>query len=279
MKRILLVFMLSFVLGLPLAMAQQTDKKAEDTAKTATEEQAQDAKPAEEKPKVETALEKANKMIKQAQKAVSRLKDFTATFSKKEWKDGKQLDKEVTQMKWRKNPRSVYMKWIGETDKGQEILWIKGKNDNKLKAHQGGFLKFVAVNLDPNGNMAMKKSRHPVMEAGFDHTVHLIAKDMKLCNEHPDWGCKVKDIGVQKVNGVKSYCYEAETPKDKHKEFYSYKAHICMDLKRHLPNKVQIYDYEDGKVRLVENYNYENVKVNVGLTDKDFDADNKEYNF
>jgi len=277
MKQRILVLMLALVIGIPFAFAQETDKAEEEKVAAATTETA--PAPAEEKPKVETPLEKASKMIAQAQKAVKRMKDFTAIFSKKEWKKGKQLDKEVTDMKWRKHPRSVYMKWIGKVDKDQEMIWVKGKNDNKLKAHQGGFLKLINVNLDPNGSMAMKKSRHPVMEAGFDHTVDLIAKDMKLCTKNPDWGCVVKDIGMQKVNGVKSYCYEAETPKAEHKEFYAYKAHICMDVKLKLPNKVQIWDKEDGKIRLVENYSYKKVKVNVGLSDKDFDPDNEEYKF
>jgi hypothetical protein len=269
MKRWFWFAMILLCAGLPFAFAQEQPPATDNEAAAAVDA----------KPQVDPAFQKAADMVKMGKATMAGLKDFTATFNKHEWKGGKMLSPETVFMKWRRNPRSVYMKWIGEHNKNQEIIWVKGKNDNKIKAHQGGFLKLIAVSLDPLGSMAMKESRHPVMHAGFDHTVELIAKDMKLSMDHPDWGTKVKDLGVQSIHGAKSYCYEATMDKKAHPEFYAYKALICMHLGLKVPNKVHIWDYEDGQVRLVEEYSYQDIKLNVGLTDKDFDPDNEEYAF
>ncbi|RJO73039.1 MAG: DUF1571 domain-containing protein [Myxococcales bacterium] len=228
-------------------------------------------------PPADDPMAKAQRLVGEMQAAVGRVSDFTANFYKKEYKKG-QLPQEIAFMKWRNKPRTVYMKWIGVEKKNQEIIWGEGKNDGKIHAHKGSFPD-LTVNLGTNDWMAMKDNRHPITDSGFPHTVGLIAKDMKLAQQHPDWKVSVKDLGTMKVYGAASACYEAETDKAAHPEFYGYKALICMHNALKLPTKVQIWDKEDGKVRLVEDYGYENIKVNVGLSEKDFDPENKEYNF
>ncbi len=264
------------------ALAEEPETKpAAPPAAEATKDQAKDntTETAAPAPLIEEkTIDKVMKMINQAKSSVKRMKDFTSIFYKKEYKD-KQLPQEKTLLKFRKNPRSVYMKWIGKANKDREMLWVKNKNDGKIKAHEGGFLKLINVNLDPFGSMAMKDNRHPVTEAGFPHTVMLISKDMSLIQQHPDWGATIKDHGIKTIYGAKSHCFEAKMSKNKHPEFYAYQAYICMDLKLKLPNKVKIWQKEDGKVRLVEDYGYEKTKVNIGLSDKDFNPDNEEYKF
>lgn len=268
MKRWFWFAILALCLGLPFAFAEEAPAPAEAQAPAA-----------QEAPKMDPAMEKAYQMVTQGEATMRTLKDFTATFHKHEWKGGKMLKPETLFVKWRKNPRSVYMLWTGEHNKGQEIIWRRGWNGDKIRAHQGGFLRHITVNLDPTGSLAMKDSRHPIMHAGFDHTVELIAKDMRLAKENPEWGAQIKDLGVQNIHGAQSYCYEATMDKKKYPKFYAYKALICMHLALKIPNKVHIWDYEDGQVRLVEQYSYENVKLNVGLTDADFDPSNPDYAF
>ncbi|MEI7589999.1 MAG: DUF1571 domain-containing protein [Deltaproteobacteria bacterium] len=115
--------------------------------------------------------------------------------------------------------------------------------------------------------------------AGGDYIINLFARDMKLIKAHPEWGARVVYKEKQMVNGVESYCIEAEMPKAQHPEFYAYKVRICGDTQTGLPNGIQIWDFADGKVRLVEDYSYTDIKINVGLTDKDFSPANPEYEF
>lgn len=227
-------------------------------------------------PALDPALDNAYKMVQEGQAAVGRIKDFTCNFHKEEYKKG-QLPKEVAFMKFRTNPRAVYMKWIGEEKKNQEIIWRKGQNDDKIRAHKGSFPD-VTVNLEPDSWMAMKDNRHPIQQAGFQHTIELIGRDFKMATENPELA-KIEDLGEKNILGTNARCFDATLDKDKNPKFYARKARICVSTQLKIPVRVQIWDREDGELRLVEDYGYENVKVNVGLTDSDFDPENKEYKF
>ncbi len=280
----LLLIPLSFAWAAGDGKVAETEKQgagaAEDPqpANERTQAQEQTEERAQEKRPEPSDVERALAMIGEGRKAIRRIRDFTAVFHKKEYLK-KQLPEEVAFMKWRRKPRAVYMKWVGEEKKNQEILWGPEMNGGKIKAHAGGFLKLITVNLDPKGSMAMKDNRHPVTEAGFDHTGKLIERDMQLILKYPGGKSSVKALGEKIEYGAKSYCYEATMDKDAHPEFYARKARICTHMKLKLPNHVQTWDIEDGKMRLIEEYGYENIRVNVGLTDADFDPDNPEYAF
>jgi outer membrane lipoprotein-sorting protein len=43
-----------------------------------------------------------------------------------------------------------------------------------------------------------------------------------------------------------------------------------------MPIKTQIFDWDN---QLIESYGYEELKLNPGLADKDFEAENPEYHF
>lgn len=221
-------------------------------------------------------LLKAADLIKQTETALAAMKDATFTFYRKEWK-GKDYPQEKTFVKFRKNPVSVYMKWTGTEKTNQEVMWRKGWNDNELKAHKGSFPD-ITVNLDPKGSMAMDGSRHPITEAGFPHTIQIIAAMVKKLVANPSLGT-VKDLGTQNVYGATAQCFEAKLDKAKDPSFYATAAEICLHTANKMPIKLKIWNKEGGKERLIEDYGYENVKVNVGLTDKDFDPENKEYKF
>ena len=219
------------------------------------------------------ALLKAVDAIKQSESAVNAIKDATFIFYKKEWKKGKNLPLEKATAKIRIKPQSVYMRWIGEEKKNQEVIWVKGWNDGKIKTNQ-----LWGVSVDPDGSLAMKDSRHPIYQAGFKHTVDLLARDVNALLTDPSLG-SVKDLGARDVHGTASLCYEATLNKDKNPKFYGYKAEICVGNALKLPTRVVIWDKDGGSVREIENYEYENIKINVGLGDTDFDPKNPEYKY
>ncbi len=267
----------------PAAQAAQPAAEAKTEAAPAEPAKAEPAKaepaktePAKAEPKVDEGLLLASKLIKQAKAAADAVKTMTCKFHKQEYK-GKQWPKEEAMMKWRRNPRSIYMKWVGKEKTNQETIWRKGWNDNKIRAHKGSFPD-VTANLKTDSWMAMRDNRHPVVDAGFDHTIYLIQKDINYGLKHPE-SISVKNLGLKKVFGRKSQCFESTTDKKNHKEYYGYKAVICMDAALKTPSKVQIWDLEDDKVRKVEDYGYSEVVLNPPLTDADFDPENEKYNF
>ena len=78
------------------------------------------------------------------------------------------------------------------------------------------------------------------------------------------------------VYGRMTQRVEIILPKNKTRGYYCYRARFSLDLEKKVPIKVEIYDWDNN---LVENYGYEDLKLNVSLTDTDFSPKNPEYKF
>lgn len=212
-----------------------------------------------------------NKLLAGAQKTLSTLKDYTCIFHKQEMVKGKLLPAETMTVKFRA-PRSIYMKWIKDPHEGRETLYIEGKNDNEVRAHEGGFLKGIKLNLDPKGSTAMAGNRHPVTEFGLDLLVKMINDLLKKAMTAGD--LKVYNLGTETLYGRPTIKVEGVLPQDKAKGYYCYRAIINFDTGINLPIRVQIFDWDN---KLIEDYGFDQLKLNPGLTDVDFDSDNKDY--
>ena len=70
-------------------------------------------------------LDTVTNMIQKAQQKMNSVKDYTCKFFKQEFWHGKMQPQEIALMKFQK-PHSVYMKWVGEEKKGQEVLFRRG---------------------------------------------------------------------------------------------------------------------------------------------------------
>jgi len=213
-------------------------------------------------------------LLSEAQESYKQIKDYTGIMYKQERIGKKMYPKETIFFKFAK-PFKVYMKWMKDPYKNREMIYVEGWNDNKIKAHEGGLMGVVSVNLDPKGSMAMKGNRHPVTDMGIGNLLKVVQSNIARAKKNGDSITVVK-LGEEKVFSVDTIKLEATFPKEKEKGYYCYRAVFWADKERKLPVKIMVYDWDD---QLVEDYAYENLKFDVGLTDKDFDPTNKEYNF
>lgn len=209
------------------------------------------------------------------EKAYERVNDYTTTFHKQERVDGELLPVEQIELKFRK-PFSVYMRWTGEVNQTREVIYVEGWNNNKLRAHKGSFPD-MTVNLRPDSGMAMQGNRHKITEAHFGHSIGVIARDARLAESRPQDRVRYVDLGERYVYGAKSRCFEARSPKTGAiSVYYAARAKVCFDLRTKMPTRIQVWS-ADGD--LLEDYGFENTKINVGLTAVDFDPENADYNF
>ena len=230
------------------------------------------------KPEVLNNTHKFEEFLAQMNDAVNALHDYTCEFQKHEWKH-KQLPKQKIFLKYRDKPLSIYMKWIGKEKNGQEIIWRPDWNQGRIRAHSGGWTRFIKVNLDPFSSQAMTDSRHPITHAGFKYLMKVINSDLERIHLLDKRDFTIINHGIQEVCGENSWCFEMKLPKDKDPHCYCYKVFICRAEQTKLPSKIMVWDWEGGKIRLIEDYTYSNIQPNPGLDDHDFDPKNPEYNF
>lgn len=177
-------------------------------------------------------------------------------------------------------PFSVYSKFLApKASVGQEAIWVEGQNDGKIIAHPPGFLNVKRVPLDPDGPLAMEGNLHPIYDIGFRN---LLVKMVELGErEMKHDGCLVAVNRGVEINERVCTTIEVVHP-EKQDHFEHHIDRIYIDDELNIPIAYEAFLWPDkagGDPVLLERYIYTEIKLNVGLTDDDFDPGNKEYNF
>jgi outer membrane lipoprotein-sorting protein len=214
------------------------------------------------------------RIIQRMEAAYARVDDYTAVFIKQERVKDKLVPRETMELKFRK-PFAAYLKWTGGKKEGQEVIYVRGWNNGKIRAHQGRFPD-ITVDLEPENSLAMRGNRHPITDLGIGNTIDLIARDARLASARPVDNVEAYDLGVSTIHGARARCVEVFTPDRRWSGYYAYHARFCVDQSTSLPIRVTVWG-RDGE--LLEDYTYAKVKLNVGLTDQDFSPDNPAYGF
>lgn len=215
----------------------------------------------------------------------SDVQDYTATLVKRERIGGDLAAESRIELKLR-NPLpgsagpSVYLKFSEPAaQRGREVIWVAGKNKNKLVAHEGGFLNLLRVELDPHGTLAMVGNKYPITEIGL---IRLLEKMLEKIDRDVDLSrCEIETRENQRVGDRECRLIQVTQPRSvPGADFYI--AQFFLDTERQLPLRYASFlwpEKEGDPPPLEEEYTYLNLKTNVGLSDTDFDPDNADYKF
>lgn len=180
------------------------------------------------------------------------------------------------------SPLKVYLKFVAPNAvKGREVIWVENENDNKLSVREAGILgAMMTASLAPDGMLAMRGQRYPIWQIGLTNLIEQLIErggedigdpnvSVTLESDFPYDGMRLTRIVLRR-----------SSPSGKDNDFSS--AEVIVDQKRQLVLKFCSYDWPDApedSPEVIESYSYQNVKLNVGLTDLDFDTENPEYTF
>ncbi|MDR3108661.1 MAG: DUF1571 domain-containing protein [Planctomycetaceae bacterium] len=212
--------------------------------------------------------------------AVAAIKDYTALMTKQENINGELQGAQIMELKVRHQPFSVYLKFrYPQAVLGREAIYVAGANNNKLIAHGVGIEKaFGTQFLDPEGIIAMRGNKYPITKTGM----------LNLVDELVTVGALDTKYGECEVNYIKDAKYDERpctiidvTHPIPRKTFRFHKARIVVDNELNMPVMYQAFDWpkEGEKPVLLEGYTYQKIKINVGLTDKDFEHTNSSYGY
>ena len=237
---------------------------------------------------LDRALDMARRGLHGCQNGVS---DYTAMLIKRERVGGTLGDHEFMAVKVRNRkmsagqmvqPMGVYINFLKPSSvKGREVIYVEGKNEGNLIAHEGGFKgRFLpTVTIPPTGMLAMRGQRYPMTEIGVENLmVKLIERGTKA-REQPDVQCVFRKNARVK-NRTCTVLQVTSPTKVEGLDFYQ--AQVFIDDELDLPIRYIAYDWPAQKgapLEVIEEYNYLDLKVNVGLSDADFDPHNESYNF
>lgn len=171
-----------------------------------------------------------------------------------------------------KKPAHYYFRWNSGIARGREVIFVHGRYNDKLVAHPGGIFKQMTLRLDPEGYLAMRENRHSLKSSGMEKIIALISSNVALARSK---GLDVIHyIGEERFDGKPATVVEGRFPEEE--GFYArrIRLYFCPTVK--LPLKVSIYD---GSGELVEAYEFHDLKINVGLSDDDFNPHNPQYGY
>ena len=228
----------------------------------------------------ETAIARALRAIDDCQTRYGSVHDYVCTLSKRERIDGRLTPLHVMSMKVRTRPQSVYLKFR-QPSPGREAIYIAGRNEGKVLAHDVGLKRLLAgtLSLDPTCELAMEDCRHPITHAGIGPLLDTI--EARWLTELDPTESLVAFRDGQTVGPRPCTVIETTYP-HRRPEYMFYQVQVYIDRDLGLPIRFEAYDWPTGPgsaPELVEEYTYTGLKLNVGLGDADFDVANTNYAF
>lgn len=236
---------------------------------------------------LDTALDIAQDALVRVRRDI---KDYTCTMVKRERIEGKLSDEQYIFCKFRTRreeggqvvqPFSVYMYFLKPTDtKGREVVFIEGQNSGKLCAHEGGRRGHLlpTVWLKPDGALAMRGQLYPITDSGLEQMVLKLIERGTREKQFPD--VQVSMDRKARLQGRLCTVLEVKHPLQR-PEYEFCEAQIFIDDELQLPVRYAAYGWptkEDSRP-VLEEYTYVDLKLNVGLTDDDFNVKNPNYRF
>ncbi|MEL6350056.1 MAG: DUF1571 domain-containing protein [Myxococcota bacterium] len=207
-------------------------------------------------------------LLTEVSAANASLQDATYTVERSEWVGGRQLPPQTIAVRYRR-PEALWLQWVDAVYPGRKLLYQKGWNGGQLRVRPSSYLPLL--NLSPTGMIAMRDSRHPVWMISLSRIVDKVLGVTALLAQRPELVAEYTDEGTQRAGGTDSRCYRVTLPYEREPALYAPQVRVCVGLDSRLPTRFSAWKNEDGAIRQVEDYVFQDLVVNPGLTDADFD--------
>ena len=192
--------------------------------------------------------------------------DYTCTFIKQERVNGQLGPEQWIDVKFMEKPFSVAMHWVKNAPLGDRMLYVDGKYNNQMLIQPKGALVLLtggAVVRDPVGKEAMANTLRPVTMFGFRNTLANLLMVYERATRRGE--SQTRFVGYGDVAGHRALVLERVLPQ---KNNYPAKLTLWyLDVERLVPLGMKAYDWDD---QLICSYLYKDVKLNLGLGEKDF---------
>jgi len=210
--------------------------------------------------------------------------DYTATLTRQE-RIGEVLTEKNTihakiRNEFENQPLSVYVCFSEPSAvRGREVIWVAGENENKITAHEGsGLLSRFRVIQPHDGFIAMMGSRYSIAETGIQYLMTMLIQQTLHDRTYDE--CEVQLSEVQSA-GVACQRIRVVHPIER-EHFIFHIVEVDIDLQRNIPVRLASWMWPEitgGEPPLTEEYIYTDIKLNVGLTNDDFNPDSEQYNY
>ncbi len=223
-------------------------------------------------------LEAVEALHESARARYERIDSYIARLTRREVVKGKRRPEEVILFKFRKEPWSAYLKWLGQEGRGREGVYVKGRHQGKVHTRLAwGDLPLVPAGrrmaLDPDGALMRAASAHPVTALGIGASIDKLGVVLAAQRRGDDSLGRLSHVGPARrpefdapADGVRHSVPRGLDPALPRGGSRTYFFHPHSGL----PTLVVGLDHVGGEA---EYYHYDRLQESVKLDDDDFDPD------
>jgi len=225
--------------------------------------------PVETPKRDENAAERFTELLDVASRRIASAKDFHCLLVRRETVGDSLQPVEKLDYYQRFEPHSLKLEWVGERHNGRKMIYVAGANDDEVIVRLGGLVgrlkKELRLGLD--SRFLKMQSRYGPDVAGYDallrhlgkiyeegHAVRLAWVDASA--PAPEGGRTLQRFDVL----LEPVLLDSDISR----------MVVWFDLQSFLPVHTVLYG---GDGQMVENYEWQDIQLDVGLTDADFTFD------
>lgn len=220
-------------------------------------------------------LSALNRLYQQSVREYSQIDSYISRLTRREWSGGKLQAAEVMLFKHRKQPLSLYFKWLAGPHQGREVVFVEGRYQNKLHTKVAkGDVPFVRagkiLSFSPDSPLVKANSRHDIRDAGLGKLLDRFGMILARMRRKDFSHGKAFYRGQQQhpdLTGVLD-CVEIVVPPRVEKTLPRGGKLTCyLSPQTHLP---ALLVTTDEKNQIVEYYRYDRIQYPVQLDENDF---------
>jgi hypothetical protein len=215
------------------------------------------------------------------QSAVNRyqtMDSYIVRLIRREVVKGEMQPEEVMLFKFRKEPWSLYFKWLGKEGQGREVVYVKGRHEGKIHSLlAAGDIPLMPAGkrmaLAPDNMLVKSATRHPITEAGLGAAIDRIGRVLTAIERGDAKAGTMNVVGpvsrpefekpVLALEHTMPAGHDASLPKGGKRTYY-------MDPVTNLP---MLITAKDERGQDVEYYRHDRLQAGVKLDDTDFDPE------
>jgi len=223
------------------------------------------------------AVESLKEYLVRSLHEMEKIPAYTAVLEQQVQKRGRLLDPDWIDLKLRRSPFSVYLKW---QDDGQEVVYVEGLNDGRLLAHPTkGLASLRSVwKLRPESQQAMRDFRYPLTEIGIENLSRMA---LRFYQQEKSVQAGVVCVSSQVLaEGRPATQFDVSFANENVSPVYA-TSRLIFSQETGFLISVESHGWNaDGKPgMLLELYRYHKITPNADLGDLDFSEDNPAYGF
>jgi hypothetical protein len=202
------------------------------------------------------SMDRVESIVAESRRTLAGIKSYQVTMNRRERVGGVLSSAEEVLLSIRRDPKAVRIEWPSGPHKGREVLYAADARQGMMHVNMADSVVPVPrLSLKPDSPLALKNSRHPITEAGFDTIVAGLEESFTRQSAPGGAAGQIRYDGVETLPGVGRACHKITRVTPNRETWVVY-----LDMETHLPAAVEARDHAG---ELLERYEFRDPRLNV----------------